>query len=146
MQENLVASSLARPSSKSYFPETRCDGAPGGGVDLRSLCPFLSILSTCSMYGAPRITWGSSRAVQWIHESKVLELQTMALGGGGSWSRGRARQDSAAETGHIGVLVTNRKRQCLLKLLTAHLKDQRQRKMARFTCSPSNCVYKCVIS
>lgn len=146
MQENLVASSLARPSSKRYFPETQCGGAPGGGVGLRSPCPVLSILSTCSVYGAPRITWGSSRAVQWIHESKVLELQTTALGGGDRWSRGRARQDSAAETGHIGVLVTNRKRPCLLKLLTARLKDQWQRKMARLTCFPFNCVYKCAIS
>lgn len=85
MQESLVASSLARyfhlsqhsrvhrSSSKRYSPETWCDGTPRGSEKPMSLPqpPSHKLLVWCAQNHM-----GESRAVQWIHDSKVLEMQT----------------------------------------------------------------------
>lgn len=78
---------------------------------------------------------GWSRAVQWIHESN-WEKQTCSTQSWGKVLFGVEEKLLVTETGHIAVLVTNKKRQCLPECLTAHMDDQWHPKMTCFTYFP----------
>lgn len=72
MQENLVARipESTDMAARDTFQRLGVMGLPGLGVDLGIPCLLLSILPTCSS-----MVHRESRAVQWVHESKVLKMQ-----------------------------------------------------------------------